>query len=61
MWDSELSLLWENFCDIIIFQSLAHTASPPVSMGFDFITTVPSYHHNNGLPSLSLDVGYLFC
>ena len=27
MWDSELSLLWENLCDIIIFQFVSHLCS----------------------------------
>ena len=37
-WGSELSLLWENFCGIIIFQFVGH---PPSVMGFDYIVTVP--------------------
>ena len=37
-WGSELSLLWENFCGIIIFQFVA---CPPGCMGFDFVTIAP--------------------
>lgn len=56
MWDSELSLLWENFCGIIIFQFVG---CPLVGVVFDFIAVAPL------LPlfvasSLSLDVGYVF-
>ena len=37
-WGSELSLLWGNLCDIIIFQFVCH---PPAGMGFDYITKAP--------------------
>ena len=37
-WGSELSLLWENFCDIINFQFVV---THLVGIGFDCITNVP--------------------
>ena len=37
-WGSDLSLLWENLCDIIIFQLLV---SHPVGMALDYIMNVP--------------------
>ena len=38
MWDSELSVLWENLCSIIILQFVGH---PPGGMGFDYIASPP--------------------
>ena len=38
MWGSELSLLWENFCGIIVFQFVSW---PPGVYGFDFTVIVP--------------------
>ena len=38
IWGSELSLLWENFCDIIV---LWFVGCPPRGMDFDFIVIVP--------------------
>ena len=35
-WGSELSLLWESLCNIIIIQSVGH---PPGHMGFHYITS----------------------
>ena len=37
---SELSEQWENLLDIIVLQFVGH---PPGSMGFDFITLLPSH------------------
>ena len=37
-WGSELTLPWENFCDIIILQFVGH---PPGGMRFDYIVSAP--------------------
>ena len=37
-WGSGLSHLWENLCDIIIFQFMG---LPPLGMGFDYIEKAP--------------------
>jgi len=37
-WGSELSLLWENVCDIIILQLVG---CPSRGMGLDYIANVP--------------------
>ena len=55
MWASELSVLWENYCSISIFQ---FWVSLLVDIGFNFIVIASL------LPTcysfLSLDVGFLF-
>ena len=37
-WGSELSLLWENLCNIVIFQSTGH---PPSENGIAYIAQTP--------------------
>lgn len=51
---SERSFLWENLCDIIIFQFVG---CPPTGMGFDYIAKVPPASY---LASFSLDVDFFF-
>ena len=55
-WGSELSLLWENLCDIIIFQCMgAHSEDK----GFVYITKVPFLPFHLGFV-IAFDVEYLF-
>ena len=57
MWGSGLSLVWENFCDVL-FSSLwiIHLGG----MGFDYMMSVPFLLSHCVFFFMALDVEYLF-
>ena len=58
-WVSELSLLWENLCNIIIFQFVGR---PPAGMGFDYIMKVPLLRSHCGfLFAFGCRISFLVC
>ena len=55
-WGSELSLMWENFCNLIALQFVEN----PGGMAFDYIASVTLLPPCFGFFLLSLDIGDLF-
>ena len=55
-WGSELSLMWENFCNLIVLQFVEN----PGGMGFDYTASVALLPSCCGFFFVSLDIGDLF-